>query len=130
MLFQRSGPSFFLGLGGYLCNEWRVMKLTHQFLLLALMVALLAVTAGFGWNCLEKRREVEQQEIRLAHSTAELAKTKAELARRDNLLRLMKDDPGFVSRMARDQLGYVRPDEMVVSPREPAPAPRTNPAIR
>jgi cell division protein FtsB len=107
------------------------MKLIHQMLLLGLMVVLLAVTAGLGWRIIENRKQVEQLDRRLTEAKIELEKVQAELKRRENFLKLIETDPEMVARLARDHLGYVRPDELIVRPEEPAPKPRTTaPALR
>ncbi len=99
---------------------WVKMKLIHQMLLLGLLVVLLAVTAVLGWRVVENHKQVRQLDLRLTEARKELEKVQAELQRRENFLKLVESDPEMLARLARDQLGYVRPEEKVVHHDDPA----------
>ncbi len=90
--------------------------------LVAMLLLLLGSGAVKGWRDLEAARDREQElASRVAAAEERTALLKGRIAR-------LRDDPATLERMAREQLGLVRPGDVVVvlppeSEGEPATAP-------
>jgi cell division protein FtsB len=93
--------------------------------LLALVVGALAVTGiGPAQQVYQQRRLIEKEEVKLAGLTEKNAALESRLAR--------SQDPAYMEKLAREQLGLVRPGEtsyvVIPGPAVPAPpAPPTQP---
>lgn len=74
--------------------------------------------AGFGiWAgamFLEARAEFDQLKQVQAAGEARLAAAQARFRDQEETLRRLKNDPEFVARVIRLQLGYGRPDEIII----------------
>ncbi|MBL9186425.1 MAG: septum formation initiator family protein [Opitutaceae bacterium] len=74
--------------------------------------------AGFGvWAgamFLEARAEYRQLKQLQAAGEARLAAAQARFRDQEETLRRLKSDPDFVARVIRQQLGYGRPDEIII----------------
>ncbi|MDR7484614.1 MAG: septum formation initiator family protein [Armatimonadota bacterium] len=88
----------------------------------ALLLALTAVLAGAYWDGYQLRREA----MRLAREREQLQRRNAQLREEIRLL----GEPGYIERIAREQLGLLRPDEIAVILVQPTPAPPPSPADR
>jgi cell division protein FtsB len=89
--------------------------------LLVFLVLVLATAALKGWRDLERARGREAELRARVEATRESIET---LRRR---VRALKDDPATLERVARDELGMVKPDDVVIvlpapPPGRPAPA--------
>lgn len=91
--------------------------------LLALVVGALAVTGiAPAQQVYQQRRQIDKEEAKLAALTEKNAALESRLAR--------SQDPAYMEKLAREQLGLVRPGETsyVVIPGPPVPAPPAPPA--
>jgi cell division protein FtsB len=88
-----------------------------------LVLALLAIAALKSSRDLEAARARERLlETRIAETHARSEKLKSRIER-------LKHDPGMLERLAREDLGLVRPGDVIVELPDPdAPAPKTVPA--
>ena len=100
-------------------------------ILATLCIGLLAVLIGykvvFGANGMKvwqgKRADVQQLEQEIQHKKAE----QEQLER--HVQALQRGDPSVIEKEAREQLGYVKPGEVVLFEQRSAPAPRQTPAV-
>ena len=97
--------------------------------LLALVVGALAVTGiAPAQQVYQQRKLIEQEKVKLAALTEKNAALESRLAR--------SQDPAYMEKLAREQLGLVRPGEtsyvVIPSPAIPAPPPETpvQPSLR
>jgi len=92
--------------------------------LLAVLLLLLGSGVASGWRDLEAARARERD---LA-SRVDAAEQRVALLR-ERIGRL-RDDPLTLERLAREELGWVRPDDVVIvlTPEPPAPAASRSPA--
>jgi cell division protein FtsB len=91
--------------------------------LLALVVGALAVTGiAPAQQVYQQRRLIDKEEAKLAALSEKNAVLESRLAR--------SQDPAYMEKLAREQLGLVRPGETsyVVIPGPPVPAPPAQPA--
>jgi cell division protein FtsB len=91
--------------------------------LLALVVGALAVTGiAPAQQVYQQRRLIDKEEAKLAALTEKNAALESRLAR--------SQDPAYMEKLAREQLGLVRPGDTsyVVIPGPPVPAPPAPPA--
>ncbi len=97
-----------------------------------LRYAVLAIGGMLFVNALAGERgylEYARLRRRLDQAQAELAARRAENARLQRQIRQLKADPAAIEREVREQLGYVKPGEVVFTVRDvPAPEGRKAPA--
>lgn len=95
--------------------------------LLAGVGALLALAAG-GLKSWRDYEQVRGRELRLE---GEIAGAERRIRTLERTLDRLADDPATLDRLAREQLGLVRPDEVViVLPEPPASGPAAAQAVR
>jgi cell division protein FtsB len=85
-----------------------------------LFMALLAIAGLKSWRDLESARERERLlETRIEATNGEIERLRGKIER-------LRDDPGALERLAREDLGMVRPGDVVIELPRPAgrPAPR------
>lgn len=89
--------------------------------------ALVALAAGG----LKSWRDYEQVRSREARLESEIAESEKRIRTLERTLDRLADDPATLDRLAREQLGLVRPDEVViVLPEPPAAQPAAPGAVR
>jgi cell division protein FtsB len=76
----------------------------------------LAIAALEGW------RDHQEARAREARLEAEIAATEIRIRALERKIERLQDDPATLDRVAREELGLVRPDEVVVVLPEAAPA--------
>lgn len=86
--------------------------------LVVFLVLLLATAALKGWRDYQRARS---REAALQQRVAETERRITELRRQ---VRALADDPAALERVAREDLGLVRPDEVVIVLPEPGPPAR------
>ena len=70
-----------------------------------------AVTSGvFFWQAREEYAQLKQQE---AASRRRLAETEAKLREQEKIIERLRNDPAYVEKVIRRQLGYAKPGEFV-----------------
>jgi len=79
-----------------------------------LLLGLAAALAGAYWDAYQVRREA----VRLAREQEQLEKSNAQLHKEIRML----EDPAYIERIAREQLGLLRSDEIAVILVQPTPA--------
>ena len=82
-----------------------------------LTLIVLAVLAAIGLNYLPLIRQNQALREKLQQRQDEVVKLEAELRRLDAEIRALKTDPRHIERKVRE-LGYAKPDELVVTFRE------------
>ena len=89
----------------FLRNRGRVV-------VVALFATLLMLILFFGSLILQTYREYNNFKVRELRIEEELAQARKELEYKEMYLNLM-EDPDFLERVARERLGYARPDELL-----------------
>ncbi|MFV0296961.1 MAG: FtsB family cell division protein [Hyphomicrobiaceae bacterium] len=85
-----------------------------------MLLVCLCLTAYFAFHAvkgrhgLEARAALEVRKIRLESDLARLTIVRDRLQNETDLLSEAKPDPDYVTGLARDVLGYVRPNEIVL----------------
>lgn len=82
-------------------------------MLLMLVGALLILVLFFGSILLQTQRELRQFHEREARLVAKLRQAEQEFNQKENYLGRLVEDPEFLERVARERLGYTRPDEIL-----------------
>ncbi|HXT21657.1 MAG TPA: septum formation initiator family protein [Thermoanaerobaculia bacterium] len=88
---------------------------------LLLALAVLAVLVAVGAASLRSWRDVAEQRAHEAELAAAIAKTEAAVRALEERNRRLESDPVTLERLARQQLGLVKPDDLVVVFPEQAP---------
>jgi cell division protein FtsB len=81
-------------------------------LLLGAAVVLVLVLVGAA--ALRSWQDLAQQRAREAAAAADIARTEAGVRRLEERIRRLKEDPFTLERLARYELGLVRPDDLVM----------------
>jgi cell division protein FtsB len=84
----------------------RWLALGLAFLTISCMVFFVSVLLG-------TYREYEHFQERERRIVADLEQARSEFARREAYFYRLLNDPEFLERVARERLGYARPDELV-----------------
>ncbi len=92
--------------------------------LLAVVVFLVLLLATFG---LKSYRDLAAVRARERLLTAEIAGTEERIARLRHRIESLKNDPVTLDRVARESLGLVRPEDVVIVLPAPAAAPSAAP---
>lgn len=90
-----------------------MLRLVSRLLRLFLLLLLVAVMVGLGLVWSQTWREYETFGERHAEVEKRLAELREHREEKEAYLRAFLNDPGFVERVVRERLGYVRPDETV-----------------
>ncbi|NCG08865.1 MAG: septum formation initiator family protein [Verrucomicrobia bacterium] len=85
----------------------------ERVILLMLSGALLILVIFFGSILLQTQRELSQFQEREARLEAKLRQAELEFNQKEGYLGRLVEDPEFLERVARDRLGYTRPDEIL-----------------
>ena len=75
--------------------------------------ALLILVFFFGSIMLQSQRELKQFNEREARLQAKLRQAEEEFIQKESYLGQLLEDSEFLERVARDRLGYTRPDEII-----------------
>lgn len=98
---------------------WAAMVRGRQVVWAAVVVALaLAVTSAFAEGGFRRYAKLQQDVKSLKERNQRLAEENARLRREAEALRT---DPAAMERVAREELGFVKPGELVFNLSEPAP---------
>lgn len=83
-------------------------------IMLFMLVGLLAAMVLFFASLLHKtHREFEQFKVRQDRIESRLTQARNEFKMKETYLRRLIEDPEFLERVARERLGYSRPDELL-----------------
>jgi cell division protein FtsB len=86
--------------------------------------AVLVVLAVLGMAAVRSWHDLAAQRAREAAVEAEIARTEADVAALEERIRRLKEDPFTLERLARHELGLVRPQDLVmVFPETPVARP-------
>lgn len=85
----------------------------ERWLAVGLAILTLGCMVFFVTALLGTYREFEHFQERERRITAELEQTRTEFAQREAYIYRLLNDPDFLERVARERLGYARPDELV-----------------
>ncbi len=83
------------------------------------VLIVLAVVVAIGLNYVPLIRQNQMLREKLQLRQEEVARLNAELRRLDSENRALQGDPRYIERKVRE-LGYAKPDELVVTFRDPA----------
>jgi len=86
------------------------LKVTFQFLLLIFFIFLIAYWTIFGDNGILKLRKIEQENEKVKAASE---KIKAENERLKKEITLLREDRKYVEKVAREDLGMTRKDEII-----------------
>jgi cell division protein FtsL len=86
-------------------------------ILVVLIVLAIVVAIGLNYVPLIRQNQMLREKLQLRQE--EVARLNSELRRLDSENRALQNDPRHVERKVRE-LGYARPDELVVTFRDPA----------
>jgi cell division protein FtsB len=78
-----------------------------------LTVLIAAVVISFGTVLSQTLREYENFREQERRTVERLEHLRREREHKEEYLRLVLNDPGFLEKVVRERLGYVRPDETV-----------------
>ena len=78
-----------------------------------LVAASLILVFFFGCILMQTKRELRQFHDRELRLQAKLKQAKEEFIQKEAYLDQLLEDPEFLERVARDRLGYTRPDEIL-----------------
>ena len=84
----------------------------ERFILVALVTSLLALVIFFSSLILQTYREYKNFKAGELRIEEKLTQARKELEYKEMYLSLM-EDPDFLERVARERLGYARPDELL-----------------
>ncbi len=96
----------------------RPFRIPRGFISVTVIAGLLGILAAFGTSTLEV--------YRLERAAAELARTKQQLHDQNDLLHeeiKLLHTPGYIEKLAREQLGLVKPGEIAILVVHPPPPP-------
>jgi len=79
-------------------------------MLVGMLIVLIVFFAGLLTQTYREYRHLKERE---ASFEAKLAQARKEFDRKEAYLARMLDDPEFLERVARERLGYARPDELL-----------------
>jgi cell division protein FtsB len=85
----------------------------ERVVLLMLAGALLILIIFFGSILLQTQRELSQFQERETRLETKLRQAEVEFNQKEGYLGRLAEDPEFLERVARDRLGYTRPDEIL-----------------
>ncbi len=85
----------------------------ERFLLIALLGALVILILFFGSLLLRTHREYRNFKEREHRIEEKLLQARNEFQRKEAYLNRLLEDPEFLERVARERLGYARPDELL-----------------
>jgi cell division protein FtsB len=85
----------------------------ERVILLMLTGALLVLVLFFGSILLQTQRELKQFRERETRLETKLRQAEVEFNQKEGYLGRLAEDPEFLERVARDRLGYTRPDEIL-----------------
>ena len=94
-------------------SVWVMLRWFSRILLISLIVALSAVSAGLVIVWTQTRREYEAFQERQLEAQAHLSGLQRERESKEAYLRAFLNNPEFVERVVRERLGYVGPGEVV-----------------
>ena len=89
-----------------------VLQSRGHVIVAILMAALLMLVLFFGSLMLQTYREYKNFKVRELRIEEKLIQARKELEYKEMYLSLM-EDPDFLERVARERLGYARPDELL-----------------
>jgi cell division protein FtsB len=112
----------------HIAGKWLYrMRRVLATLCIGLLAALIGYKVVFGANGMKvwegKRAEVQALQQEIEHKKAE----HEELDR--HVQALQRGDPSVIEKEAREQLGYVKPGEVVLFERRSKPLPSTAPSV-
>ena len=84
----------------------------ERFIVIMLIATLLVVVVFFSSLILRTHREYKNFKARELRIEEKLIQARKKLEYKEMYLSLM-DDPDFLERVARERLGYARPDELL-----------------
>ena len=84
----------------------------ERVILVILAVSLLVLVVFFSSLILQTYREYKNFKVRELKIEAQLTQARKELEYKEMYLNLL-EDPDFLERVARERLGYARPDELL-----------------
>lgn len=82
------------------------------------VLIVLAIVAAIGLNYVPLIHQNQMLREKIQHRQAEVSRLEAELHRLDTEIRALQTDPRYIQRRVRE-LGYAKPDELVVTFRDP-----------
>ncbi len=85
----------------------------ERVLLLMMLGVLIVLVVFFSSLILQTHREYKHFKEREARIEAKLTQARKEFEQKEAYLASMLEDPEFLERVARERLGYSRPDEML-----------------
>ena len=91
-------------------GNMKKLKEKIQFLLLAFFIFLIAYWTIFGDNGILKLRKIEQESEKVKAASE---KIKAENERLKKEIKLLQEDRKYVEKVAREELGMTRKDEII-----------------
>lgn len=104
MSFTRAAPVLFIT--SRAVNSRRVIVLLY-------IVLLTGFGAGAGALLLDARAEYDKLKQDQAASQAKLAAARTRLQEQQLILERLKNDPAYVEKVIRKQLGYAKPGEVI-----------------
>lgn len=84
-----------------------------KVILLMLLGALLVLVLFFGSIILQTWRELDHFEARAARLEARLEQAEKEFIQKETYHSRLMQDPEFLERVARERLGFTKPDEVI-----------------
>lgn len=85
----------------------------ERAVLFVLIGILSALVVYFGMALSKTHREFENFKVRQDRIELRLIQARKEFAEKEAYLRRLMEDPEFLERVARERLGYSRPDELL-----------------
>jgi len=85
----------------------------ERILLLMLLGMLVVLVGFFGSLLLRTHREYENFRARESRIEQKLIQARKEFDQKEAYLTRLLEDPEFLERIARERLGYARPDELL-----------------
>ena len=85
----------------------------ERVLILMLVGVLVAMVLFFASLLLKTHREFENFKVRQDRIERRLIQARNEFAQKEAYLQRLMEDPEFLERVARERLGYSRPDELL-----------------
>ena len=85
----------------------------ERALVLMLMGMLCVLIIFFGGLVLKTNREYQNFKVRENRIETKLTQVRKEFAQKEAYMARLIDDPEFLERVARERLGYARPDELL-----------------
>jgi cell division protein FtsB len=91
----------------------RVDRRRERVVLFVLVGILSVLVVYFGMALSKTHREFENFKARQDRIELRLIQARKEFAEKEAYLRRLMEDPDFLERVARERLGYSRPDELL-----------------